>query len=320
MKLGVLTVPLYDRPLEEALKWLHERGVQAVELGAGGSPGKGHLDPAEYLGHPERIEELKALLARYDITVAALSCHGNPVHPNPDVAARDHRDFEQTVLMAEQLGVDTVVTFSGCPGGSAADKTPNWVTCAWPDDFQRILQYQWDEVLIPYWKKAAAFAADHGVTRIALEMHPGFCVYNTVTLLRLRDAVGDAIGANLDPSHLIWQGTDPAEAARTLGDAIYHVHAKDTYVDMTNVRQMGVLSATPYGDILHRPWTFRTVGYGLDESAWKAFVSMLRLVGYDRTVSIEHEDALMSVEDGLDKAIAFLRRIMAKPLNAQAWW
>lgn len=321
MKLGVLTVPLYDRSLEEALKWLSERGIQMVELGAGGSPGRVHLDPAQYLGKPDRIAELKALLQRYRIGISALSCHGNPVHPDKEVAARDHRDFENTVLLAEQLGIDTVITFSGCPGGSPEDKTPNWVTCPWPGDFSRIIDYQWNEVLIPYWREAAAFANAHGVTRIAIEMHPGFCVYNTVTLLRLREAVGDAIGANFDPSHLIWQGMEPAEAVRMLGgEAIFHVHAKDTHLDRANIRKMGVLSTTSYGRILERPWTFRTVGYGLDEAAWKEFVSMLRLVGYDGTLSIEHEDSLMSVEDGLEKAIRFLQTILTQPLTHSTWW
>lgn len=321
VKLGVLTVPLYDRSLEEALQWLNQRGVQMVELGAGGSPGRVHLNPEHYLGHPDKIQALKEMLKRYNIGISALSCHGNPVHPDPAAAARDHKDFENTVLLAEQLGVDTVVTFSGCPGGCPEDKTPNWVTCPWPGDFSRILDYQWNEVLIPYWKKAAAFANEHKVSKIAIEMHPGFTVYNTTTLLRLREAVGDTIGANFDPSHLIWQGIDPAEGVRMLGgDAIHHVHAKDTHLDRANIQKMGVLSTTDYGRILERPWTFRTVGYGTDETTWKEFISMLRLVGYDGTLSIEHEDSLMSVEDGLEKAIQFLQNIMTKPLTEATWW
>lgn len=320
MKLGVLTVPLYDRSFEDALKWLSERGVHTLEVGNGGFPGNTHINPDDYLGKPEKIAELKALLKKYDMTVAALSCHGNCVHPDKVVAAKFQSDYEKTVLMAEQLGIDTVVTFSGCPGGSKDDKTPNWVTCPWPEDFGKILDYQWNEVLIPYWKEAVKFANAHGVKKIALEMHPGFCVYNTTTLLKLREAVGDTIGANFDPSHLIWQGIEPAEGIRLLGKAIYHVHAKDTFLDEANIKKMGVLSTVPYSQMLDRPWTFRTVGYGLSVTQWKNFVSMLRAVGYDGVLSIEHEDMLMSIEEGLEKAIVFLKDIISVESTGEMWW
>ena len=320
MKLGVLTVPLYDRSFEDALKWLSERGVHTLEVGNGGFPGNTHINPDDYLDKPEKIAELKALLKKYDMTIAALSCHGNCVHPDKAVAAKFQSDYEKTVLMAEQLGIDTVVTFSGCPGGSKDDKTPNWVTCPWPEDFGKILDYQWNEVLIPYWKEAVEFANAHGVKKIALEMHPGFCVYNTTTLLKLREAVGDTIGATFDPSHLIWQGIEPAEGVRLLGKAIYHVHAKDTFLDEANIKKMGVLSTVPYSQMLDRPWTFRTVGYGLSVTQWKNFVSMLRAVGYDGVLSIEHEDMLMSIEEGLEKAIVFLKDIISVESTGEMWW
>ena len=311
---------MYDRSFEDALKWLSERGVHTLEVGNGGFPGNTHINPDDYLGKPEKIAELKALLKKYDMTVAALSCHGNCVHPDKAVAAKFQSDYEKTVLMAEQLGIDTVVTFSGCPGGSKDDKTPNWVTCPWPEDFGKILDYQWNEVLIPYWKEAVKFASAHGVKKIALEMHPGFCVYNTTTLLKLREAVGDTIGANFDPSHLIWQGIEPAEGIRLLGKAIYHVHAKDTFLDEANIKKMGVLSTVPYSQMLDRPWTFRTVGYGLSVTQWKNFVSMLRAVGYDGVLSIEHEDMLMSIEEGLEKAIVFLKDIISVESTGEMWW
>ena len=176
-------------------------------------------------------------------------------------------------------------------------------------------------VLIPYWKEACAFANAHGVTRIALEMHPGFCVYNPATLLRLREAVGPTIGANLDPSHLFWQGIDPVAAARALAGAIYHVHAKDTKIDSYNTAENGVLDIRHYSDELHRAWVFRTVGYGHDRSFWCNFISNLRLCGYDRVLSIEHEDSYMTLDEGLEKAVAFLNDVMIhqpKP-TTMAW-
>ena len=224
------------------------------------------------------------------------------------------------MLLAEQLGLDTVITFSGCPGDSPTSQYPNWVTCAWPPDYAAILEYQWNEVLIPYWKQAVAFANEHGVTKVALEMHPGFCVYNPATLLRLRAAVGDTIGANFDPSHLIWQGMDPVAAIRELGGAIYHFHAKDTKVDEINAARNGVLDTQNMGNFLKRSWVFRTVGYGIGAQAWKDILSTLRKVGYEGAVSIEHEDGLTSVREGLEKAIACLKDTMMFEDPAQMWW
>lgn len=206
------------------------------------------------------------------------------------------------MLLAEKLGINRIVTFSGCPGGSPADRTPNWVTCPWPDDFSHILEYQWNDVLIPYWKKASAFAMDHGITRIALEMHPGFCVYNPESMMKLRNAVGGTImGANFDPSHLFWQGIDPVAAIRYLGDAIHFFHAKDTKIDAINTAANGVLDTKHYADEIHRAWIFRSVGYGHDYQLWKDIVSNLRMVGYDDVMSIEHEDSLMTPMEGPGK-------------------
>ena len=249
---------------------------------------------------------------KYGIELAALSCHGNPVHPDKKIAESYDRDFRNACLLAEKVGVDTIITFSGCPGDHPGARYPNWVTCPWPEDFLAILDYQWNEVLIPYWKEAGAFAKSHGVTHIALELHPGFCCYNTETLLKLRAAVGDVIGANFDPSHLVWQGMEPAAAIRMLGDAIYHVHAKDTKIDKINTARIGVLDTKHYGDEINRAWVFRTVGYGHDAAWWRDLVDNLRLVGYDRVLSIEHEDSLMSIDEGLKKAVGTLKEVIMK--------
>ena len=320
MKLGVLTVPLQAMSAEDAFAYLHSLGVQTVELGTGGYTNDNHLKPSVYLADDAKIEAYKKLLEKYDLEISALSCHGNPVHPNKEIAAAYHQVFVDTCKLAQKLGVETVVTFSGCPGDSETSQRPNWVTCAWPDDYQKILEYQWEQVLIPYWRGAAAFAAAHGVEKIALEMHPGFCVYNPETLLRLRKAVGPLIGANFDPSHLFWQGIDPAAAIRALGEAIYFFHAKDTKVDELNTAVNGVLDTKHYGDEIHRSWIFRSVGYGHAHQVWKDMMSNLRMVGYDGCISIEHEDSLMSVNEGLMKAIAMLKDVMIFEKCGGMWW
>ncbi len=320
MKLSVFTVLLGDRPLAEACAYLAKSGVQAVEIGVGGHPGKKHADPKALLADDARLAEFRAAIEGNGLEIAALSCHGNAVHPDPAIAKEAHSDFVDACRLAERLGVSTVVTFGGCPGGCASDRTPNWVTCPWPDDFSQILKYQWDDVLAPYWEKAARQAADHGVTRIALEMHPGFAVYNPETCLRLRETIGPAIGANFDPSHLFWQGIDPAKAIRAMEGAIYHFHAKDTKIDPLNAPVNGVLDNKNYRDEIHRSWIFRSVGFGHDMQVWRHMMSNLRMTGYDGAISIEHEDSLMSVDEGLQKAIAFLKEAMIFEGTTEAWW
>ncbi len=321
MKLCVLANLYGSKTLDETLGRLKSLGVEAVEIGSGGYPGKAHCNPEVLLSDEKKFEEFKATIDKYGIEIAALATHGNCVHPDKTIAKAFECDFRNTVLFAEKIGVDTIVTFSGCPGDSEGSKYPNWVTCPWPDDFLKILDYQWNEVLIPYWKEAVKFANAHGVTKIALEMHPGFCVYNPETLLKLRAAVGDTIGANFDPSHLVWQGIDPVAAIRALKGAIYHFHAKDTKIDVYNTAKFGVLDTKHYGDEIHRSWIFRTVGYGHDAQYWKDMASNLRLAGYDKVMSIEHEDSLMSIDEGLEKAVAFLKDILiSEPKPGSMSW
>ena len=312
MQLSVLCNLFGDKmSLDELLSYLSSLGVRSVEVGAGGYPGKNQCDPAKLLADEKALASFKDTFAKYDMSISALAAHGNPVHPDKATAKAYHDDFTNAVLLAEKLGIRTVVGFSGCPGDCESSRLPNWVTCSWPPDYVEILKYQWDKVLIPYWKETAAFALDHGVDRIAFEMHPGFCVYNPETLLRLREETGrNNLGANFDPSHLIWQGIDPALAIRNLAGKIYHFHAKDTIVDRYNRAANGVLSTSNYINESTRPWIFRTVGYGNDLKYWKDMMSALQMTGYDGAVSIEHEDSTMSVREGLEKAVSFMKEVI----------
>ena len=321
MKLGVMTVLLGNLSLDETLSYLKSLGVQQVEIGCGGSPGTAHADARKFIKNPALIDEFMATINKYGLGVAALSVHGNPVHPQKTIADDYNEQFEAAVLLAEKIGVKTVITFSGCPGDCENSMYPNWVVATWPEDFQKVKEWQWNEVLIPYWKKAAKFANDHGVNQIALELHPGFCVYNTSTLLRLREAVGDTIGANFDPSHLFWQGIDPVAAIRALKGAIYHFHAKDTAIDKYNTAVNGVLDTQKFNNMAERPWVFRTIGYGHGEETWRAIFSELKKIGYDGIISIEHEDGLMTTKEGLEKAIEVLKRtIIFENDNADMYW
>lgn len=320
MKVGVFTVILRNMPLEQALDYLANLGVQTVEIGTGAFTGTDHCDADELLASGAKAKGFLHAIHSRGLKISCLSVHGNPIHPNPDIAAAHHAAFERCVRLAAKLEVEVVATFSGCPGGSPADRQPNWVTCPWPPEYLDILNYQWEEVVIPYWIKTTGYARQHGVHKIALEMHPGFVVYNPETLLKLRQAAGPEIGANFDPSHLIWQGIDPCAAVRALQGAIWHVHAKDTNVQQWNSKINGVLDTKHYGDEINRSWLFRTVGYGSSRQFWCDFVSALRMSGYDHALSIEHEDSLMTAREGLEKAIAFLQGIVLNEPKGDVTW
>ena len=320
MKLGVMSPVLGGMSLRQMIEYLSSLGVQSLELGCGGYPGKAHCDAADFLAHPEKIEELKQMLAENHMDLPALACHGNPLHPDKAIAGRFESDFDNAVLLAEKLGVKALVAFSGCPGDCPESKYPNWVTCTWPNDYKKILEWQWNEVLIPYWKEKAAFCNAHGVERIAFEMHPGFMVYNPKSLMKLREAVGPTVGANFDPSHLFWQGVDVCAAIRYLKGAIYHFHAKDTRIDPLSCGVTGVLDTSGYGDLLGRSWEFRTVGYGHGKSLWNDMISTLKATGYEGVISIEHEDPLMSPKEGLEKAVAFLKDVIIFEDPDAMWW
>ena len=322
MRIGVFAVLYGQLPLREMLKKVKSFGLSTVEIGCGGYPGKAHCDPVELLANPQKLADFKQAFADEGVQISALSVHGNALHPDKEIAKGFHEDWRNAVRLAEKLGIEIICTFSGCPGDSENSKYPNWVTCAWPNDFADILEWQWNEKVIPYWTEEAKFAADHGVTKIAFEMHPGFVVYNVDTLLRLRKAVGPSIGANFDPSHLIWQGCSPTAAIRALGKekAIFHVHAKDTHVDPYNTAVNGLLDTKPYDRLPERSWLFRSVGYGNDYKYWKDIVSELRIAGYDYVLSIEHEDALASTDEGFGKAVSFLKEVILDQPMPKAWW
>lgn len=319
MRLGVFLALFGNQELDTALDYVKKNGLDTVEVGAGNYPGDKHCNPADLVGNKEKQ---KAFLDKFEsrgLTISALSCHANPLHPDESVG-KPHAENQRLVIqLAAELGINQINTFSGCPGGSPEDKTPNWVTCSWPDDFLKIVEWQWNERILPFWKKEAAFARDHGV-KVAIEMHPGFSVYNPETLLKLRHEAGDNIGANFDPSHLWWQGMDPIVALRELEGAIFHVHAKDVNIDPTNTALNGVLDTKHYGLESKRSWIFRSVGYGHDELFWKNFISNLRMIGYDGAISIEHEDSLMSVNEGLNKAISVLKNVLLYEQPGEMWW
>jgi len=310
--------PVYgDLSLDAMIDKIAALGLEAVEIGTGGYPGNPHCPVDELLADSVKLAAWRKKFEDRNIRVATLSCHGNPVHPNQTVAQRDADAFRRTVRLAEKLDVKVIVGFSGCPGANPTDKNPNWITYRWPGEFGAALDWQWNEKLIPYWKEAAAFARSHGVHRLALEMHPNFCVYNPKTLLKLRDAVGEEVGANCDLSHLFWQECDPVKVIQMLGKqgAIFHAHMKDTVLYQDNVERFGVLNfAFEPKELPEASANFRAVGYGHGAQLWKEIVRAYMDVDYEGILSIENEDPLLTGEVGVERAAYVLKNVRAELL------
>ena len=307
MKIGLFTDGLAHLPFAEALAKAASLGVQAVEIGTGNFSPSPHCELNGLLaGRDARVEFLE-VIKRQQLQLATLNCSGNPVHPNQEVAERAAEVTRKTLRLAGLLGVERVVCMSGCPGTPEGGRYPNWVVASWPEDFLELLDWQWRERVIPFWSEMAAFAKAEGVRQLCFELHPGMCVYNVSSFVRLREAVGPMIAANLDPSHFFFQGTDPLAVIRTLAESIGYVHAKDARVEPYNLAVQGSLDLQPGKPVRDLVWAYRTLGYGHGAQFWADFVSALRSIGYDGVLSVEHEDPLMDAEEAIGRAVGLLR-------------
>ncbi len=319
--IGVFDPVYADLTTDEMLERISALGIEAVEIGTGGYPGDKHCPVKELLADPAKARAWKKQFTDRNIEVAAFSCHGNPVHPDPAIAHRDDESLRNSILLAERLEVPVIVCFSGCPGGSPTDKVPNWATYRWPPEFDQMLRWQWDEKVIPYWKQAVKFAREHGMRKIALELHPNFVVYNAKTLMKLRDAVGEEIGANCDLSHQFWQGCDPIELIHYLGKqgAIYHAHMKDTVIVKDVAAKFGVLNfpedpaKAAEGSVF-----FRAVGYGHGAQLWKDVIKAYMDIGFQGILSIENEDPILPGAVGVERSFYVLKNVRAELTGEKA--
>ncbi len=318
--IGVFNADVYKTlSIDAMLDKVSALGLEAMEIGTGGYPNSWQCPLDDLLADPAKAKAWAKKFEDHKLPVVTLSCHGNPIHPDAKHAATDREIFKKTVLLAERIGVKVIVGFSGCPGGSPTDTQPNWITYRWPPEYDEMLNWQWKEKVIPYWKEAAKFAREHGIHRLAFEMHPNFVVYNPRTLLRLREAVGEEIGANCDLSHLFWQGCDPVEVIHFLGKQgiIYHAHMKDTVLYPDNLAKYGILNFVfQSSDLPMASDAFRAVGYGHSASLWKSVVQAYMDVGYDGILSIENEDPILSGEVGVERAVYVLKNVRDELLNA----
>ena len=322
MKTGLFSSARRDLPLEGFLDFAGELGVDMVEIGCGEEVGTGQCNPEKLMNDPAAYDSFIAALERNKLQVSALSCHGNPISPDKAQAELSDRLMRNAVLLAEKMGLKTIVCFSGCPGGDENSKYLNWVTVSWPMDYPACYDWQWNKVLVPYWKEFTAFAEAHGIEHIAIELHPGQMCYNPETIKRLRTDVGsELIGVNLDFSHLIWQRMDPILVIRELKGMIYHMHAKDIAINEQMVKESGYICRTYFHDPNARPWNFRIIGYGHDLGFWRNIFAELRRVGYEYVASIEFECEITSAEFGCQMALKNLKDcILSDDVNDPLSW
>lgn len=307
MRLGLYTESVRDLPFEAALDLARELEIGMLEIATGGQSKAPHLDLARSLGDADARARWCAAIEERGLLLESLNCSAFPLHPRLGAAhAQLTRD---TIRLAELLGIDTIISQSGCPGDSETSRMPNWIVSRWPDENVEVLEWQWERT-IALWRELAAFAGDHGVRRICLELHPMNMVYNVPTFVRLRDAVGPIIAVNFDPSHLIWQGMDVFACLRALGDSVSHVHLKDTRMEPKALALAGVLDTTAPRALDERPWAFSTLGDGHDASWWRTLLATLREIGFDGVLSTEHADARHSRVEGLRRSVAFIRPLL----------
>ncbi|MGM0181177.1 hypothetical protein IGK74_000063 [Enterococcus sp. AZ150] len=321
MKLGVFT-PLFNQlSFDDMLEEVAKRELQTVEIGTGGFPGNAYCDIDALLASSQKRTEYLHRLADKNLTISAFSAHNNPLSPDPKEAKIADELLQKTIRLASLMNVPVVNGFSGISGGNATDTSVNWPVLPWPTEYGDNYHYQWEEKLIPYWKMINEQCEQAGV-KIGIELHGGFLAHTPYTMLKLRDAAGKNIGCNLDPSHLWWQGIDPVGAIKILGkeQAIHHFHAKDTYLDQDNINMYGLTDMQPYDQVQTRAWTFRSVGCGHSMTEWSNIISALRLYEYDYVLSIEHEDPLMSISEGFDRAVTNLKSIMIQEQPTDLWW
>ena len=304
MKLGFVSDSLGGRSFTDMLDAAADLGVQGVEVNTGGWSTAPHFDLAAMKDAGGQTAFQKAFTDR-GLQIIALNANGNPLHPTDRAQSAC---LKETIRIAGDMGITTVCTMSGLPAGAPGDSMPNWVTNAWPPETQKMLAYQWD-VALAYWHDMAAFAKSCGIEKLALELHANQLVFNVPGLLRLRNAIGPVIGANLDPSHLFWMGADPLVAAIALGPAIHHVHAKDTFLNTPVQATRSLLENGSLTDVPNRAWSYITLGFGHGEEWWRSFCYRLLMAGYDGWLSIEHEDVLLNAYEGLQKSVALLKGV-----------
>jgi sugar phosphate isomerase/epimerase len=322
MKLGVYTAILHDRSLPEALTVIRDLGLTGAEINVGGFIGTPHIPVDDVLTSATAREDYLGVFAEHGVELTGLNVNGNPLHADRVVREKHSADLRRSIEIAGALGIKRIVTMSGLPGGHPGATWPNWIVNPWDSGYLDVLEYEWD-LAVPYWTDIDRRAREHDV-KVAIEMHPQNLVFNPATMERLVERTGAThVGAEMDPSHLFWQGIDPVAAIDSLGELVFHAAAKDTRINDA-CRINGVLDdrfrrlrpdeprVNIGGDFYvnewpqNSSWDFVAVGRGHDVEFWTSFLAALSRVDPDMAVNIEHEDVELGRIEGLEVAAGTL--------------
>jgi sugar phosphate isomerase/epimerase len=324
MKMGLFSVLFNDKPLEEVAKYASDLGYEMFELAAW--RGSNHFDTDRAATDPQYAKGVKKLLADHGIEISGLSNHlsSQMVLPFGDSsldewAGTSDKDemvrfgtehIIKTAQVASEMEIGVVNGFFG------STVWESWYI--WPPQRLDIYEKGWD-LWQERWEPILDKFKEYGV-KFAHEVHPTEIAYNVYTA---REAVKrmprDDWGFNFDPSHFIWQQIDPVVFVKEFGSRIYHAHAKDWELQKDIVHIDGVTGTGSWqrGD---RAARYRVPGWG--DVEWRRVITALLEVGYDYVLSFEHEDPVMSEEDGCEQCISYLKPLfIKKPLvPGQAWW
>ena len=320
MKIGIFTALYQEKSLEEVARYVSPLGYQMVELPAW--KGNNHLDIDKVIKGDHSVLNI---LKKYNLEISALNCAlpGQLVlgpldestddwAPSSDAKEKIKYGIDMVKKTAQAASELKVPVVCGFVGSHVWDK---WYI--FPPKNEELYEKGWD-VFANRWGNIMDTFKGYGV-KFALEVHPTEIAYNIETAQRAIQALDGRsdFGFNFDPSHLIWQLIDPVVFIKTFKERIFHVHAKDSEIQEDEVRRSGVI---PTGAWMRpdRGFRFRVPGWG--DVKWKKVISALLSVGYDYVLSFEHEDPVMSREDGCEKAIEFLKPLIIKAPLREVWW
>ena len=304
-----------DLPFDELCSTMHAIGYEGLELAA-----QSHIDVDRVVRDLGYREQLKSTLKKNDLIISAISCHlmGQCVGDNWDprldnfapTALKGDADgirewaiagMKTAAHAAKLLNVKVVTCFLGSPiwayWYSFPQTTPEMVDAG----YARIKEL-WSPIFDVY---------DECGVKLALEVHPTEIAFDYYSTLRLMETLEyrPTLGINFDPSHLLWQGVNPALFLRAFKDRVYHVHMKDVRLNRDGLS--GVLgSHIEFGDT-RRGWNFVSLGHG--DVDFDAIIRELNQMGYHGPLCVEWEDSGMERIHGATEALEFARRVNFEP-------
>jgi len=308
-----------DLSFETMCEKAKDFGYDGLEIACWGD----HLDVFKASEDKSYCEKKLKTLEKYGLTVKAISCHlagqlvcdlNNDSRSDAFVPVECRNDPEKkrrwavdamkrSAVAASYLGVDTVCGFTGSSIWHMVYPFPP-VSQKEIDEGYAFFKKMWDPILDVFAKYNIKFA---------FEVHPTEIAFDIVTAKRALEAINyrKEFGFNFDPSHLFWQGMDPAMFIREFPDRIYHVHIKDAIVTLNG--RSGILSSHLDFGSAERGWDFRSPGRGKID--FESIIRELNRINYNGPLSVEWEDSGMDRETGAKEACAFVRRLDFKPSN-----